>query len=163
VRATWAPKGKTPVLHHRFNWKRLSMSAAVGYAPDGSDAWLVFAMRPGAYNQDSLIEYLEDLHDHLDGDKITLIWDGLPSHRSVIMKNWIAAQRSWLVVERLPAYGHDLNPVELIWGNLKSSELANLCPDTIEEAAVHAENGLTRIGSDAELAFAFLGHCGLKL
>jgi transposase len=96
-------------------------------------------------------------------DPITQIWDGLPSHRSVIMKTWIAAQRSWLVVERLPAYGHDLNPVELIWGNLKSSELANLCPDTIDEAAVHAENGLARIGADAELAFAFLGHCGLKL
>jgi putative transposase len=139
------------------------MSAAVAYAPDGSDAWLVFAMRPGAYNQDSLIEFLEDLHDHLGGDKLTLIWDGLPSHRSVVMKTWIAAQRSWLVVERLPAYGHDLNPVELIWGNLRPSELANLCPDTIEEAAVHAEDGLVRIGADAELAFAFLDHCGLRL
>jgi hypothetical protein len=104
------------VLRHRFSWKRLSMSAAVGYAPDGSDAWLVFNMRPGAYNQDSLIEFLEDLHAHLGGNKITLIWDGLPSHRSQVMKAWIAEQRSWLVVEQLPAYGHDLNPVELIWG-----------------------------------------------
>ena len=51
------------------------------------------------------------------------------------MKAWIASQRHWLVVEQLPAYGHDLNPVELVWGNLKSSELANLCPDTIDEAA----------------------------
>src|ERR1700674_5887860 len=33
VRATWAPKGKTPVLHHRFSWKRLSMSGAVGRRP----------------------------------------------------------------------------------------------------------------------------------
>lgn len=163
MRATWAPKGKTPVLHHRFNWKRLSMSGAVGYAPDGSDAWLVFNMRPGAYDQDSLIEFLEDLHVHLGHDKLTLIWDGLPSHRSKVMKAWIAQQRHWLVVERLPAYGHDLNPVELIWGNLKSSELANLCPDTIEEAAGHAEDGLRRIGTAADLCFAFLRHCGLKL
>lgn len=48
-------------------------------------------------------------------------------------------------------------------GCLESSELANLCPDTIEEAAVHAENGLIRIRSDTELAFAFLEHCGLTL
>jgi hypothetical protein len=149
VRSTWAPKGKTPVLRHRFSWKRLSMSAAVGYAPDGSDAWLVFNMRPGAYNQDSLIEFL--------------IWDGLPSHRSQVMKAWIAEQRSWLVVEQLPAYGHDLNPVELIWGNLKSSELANLCPNTIDEAAAYAEDGIQRIGTDGDLCFAFLRHCGLKL
>ena len=120
-------------------------------------------MRPGAYNQESLIEFLEDLYTHLGGDKLTLIWDGLPSHRSKVMQAWIADQRGWLVVERLPAYGHDLNPVELVWGNLKSSELANLCPDTIQEAAVYAKEGLDRIGTDADLCFAFLRHCGLKL
>lgn len=139
------------------------MSAAVGFAPDGSDSWLVFNMRPGTYNQDSLIEFLQDLHEHLGNDKLTLIWDGLPSHRSKVMRAWIAQQRPWLVVERLPAYGHDLNPVELIWGNLKSSELANLCPDTIDEAAAFADAGLGRIGGDADLPFAFLKHCGLKL
>ena len=139
------------------------MSAAVGFAPDGSNAWMVFNMRPGSYNHDSIIEFLEDLHTHLGDDKLTLIWDGLPSHRSRVMKAWIVKQRHWLVVERLPAYGHDLNPVELVWGNLKSSELANLCPDTIEQATVHAEHGLHRIGSDTDLCFAFLRHCGLPL
>jgi putative transposase len=139
------------------------MSAAVGYSPNGNNAWLVFNMRPGAYNDVTLIEFLEDLHTHIGKDKLTLIWDGLPSHRSKLMKSWITKQRNWLVVEKLPAYGHDLNPVELIWGNLKSSELANLCPDTIDEASQYATDGLTRIGSDAELSFAFLRHCGLKL
>ena len=139
------------------------MAAAVGFSPDGEDAWLVFSMRPGAYNEETLIEFLEGLHDHLNGDKLTLIWDGLPSHRSRTMRAWVARQRSWLVVERLPAYGHELNPVELVWGNLKSSELANLCPDTIDDAADHAEAGLERIGSDADLCFAFLSHCGIEL
>jgi transposase len=163
VRATWAPKGHTPVLSHRFGWKRLSMSAAVGFSPEGSEAWLVFTMRPGAYTDVTIIEFLEDLHHHLGDDKVTVIWDGLPSHRSKVMKAWIATQRHWLVVEQLPGYAHELNPVELIWGNLKASELANLCPDTIDEAAVYADEGLNRIGSDADLCFAFLRHTGLKL
>ena len=120
-------------------------------------------MRPGAYNEVSIIEFLEDLPAHLSVDKLTLIWDGLPSHRSKMMKAWITSQRAWLVVEPLPGYGHDLNPVELIWGNLKPSELANLCPDTIKEAVGYAEGGLDRIGTDAELSFAFLRHCGLEL
>lgn len=151
------------MLRHRFNWKRLSMAAAVGFAPDGSEAWLVFHMQPGSYNEGTIIEFLEDLHRHLGQDKVTLIWDGLPSHRSKVMKAWIASQRHWLVVERLPAYGHDLNPVESIWGNLKSTELANLCPDTIDEAAGFADDGLERIGTDTDLCFAFLRHCGLTL
>ncbi len=141
MRATWAPKGQTPVLTHHFNWKRLSMSAAVCFRPDGSEASLVFGMQPGAYNDESLMEFLVELHRHLDGDKVTLIWDGLPSHRSRAMQAFIKSQRHWLVVERLPAYAPDLNPVEQIWGNLKGGELANLCLDTIEKAERSSTRG----------------------
>lgn len=151
------------MLRHHFSWKRLSMAGAVAYRPDGSDASLVFQMRPGAYNDETLIEFLIELHGHLDGDKATVIWDGLPSHRSRRMKAFVTSQRRWLVVEQLPGYAHDLNPVEQVWGNLKGKELANLCPDLIEEAAEAADAGLSRIGSDAELCFAFLRHCGLAL
>jgi len=51
----------------------------------------------------------------------------------------------------------------MIWGNLKSSELANLCPDTIDEAAGVADAGLEQIGGDSALCFAFLRHTGLSL
>jgi hypothetical protein len=50
-------KRQTPAGRHHFNWKRLSMSAAVGFASDGSNPWLVFNMRPGDYNDGSLIEF----------------------------------------------------------------------------------------------------------
>ena len=50
VRATWAPRGQTPVLRHHFAWKRLSIAGVLAYEPDGSDAHLVFQLRPGAYN-----------------------------------------------------------------------------------------------------------------
>jgi transposase len=33
VRATWAPRGHTPVLRHPFNWKRLSLAGALAYEP----------------------------------------------------------------------------------------------------------------------------------
>jgi pimeloyl-ACP methyl ester carboxylesterase len=61
VRATWAPTGQTPVLHHHFGWKRLSVAGALVYEPDGSDAQLLFAMRPGAYETETLIQFLSDL------------------------------------------------------------------------------------------------------
>ena len=163
VRATWAPRGKTPVLRHRFSWKRLSMAGALAYEADGSDAQLIFQMRPGAYNDQTLIEFLTEMHTLLDGRKVILIWDGLPSHRSRRMKDWLATQRRWLRVEQLPGYAHDLNPTEGVWGNLKGQELANLCPDTIDEAAQLADQGLCRIGSETHLCLAFLHHTGLTL
>jgi transposase len=163
VRATWAPRGHTPVLRHRFAWKRLSLAGALVYEPDGSDAHLVFQLRPGAYNGENLIDFLTDLHELEQQRIVLLIWDGLPAHRSRYMTDWIASQRSWLSVERLPGYAPELNPIEQVWGSLKSRELANLCSDTIGELAELAEDGLHRIGSDARLCFAFLRHTGLRL
>ena len=151
------------MLRHHFSWTRLSMSAALAYRADRSEAALVFQFRDGAYNDESLIEFLEEFHAHFAGDRVTLIWDGLPSHRSKRMKAWVATQRRWLVVEQLPGYAHDLNPVELVWGNIKSRELANLCPDTIDEARDAADAGLTRVGSCYQLCFNFLDHTGLSL
>ena len=163
VRATWAPKGQTPVLRHPFNWKRLSLAAALVYEPNASDAHLVFELRPGAYNGETLIEFLSDLHQLEPGRRLVVLWDGLPAHRSRRMADWITTQRSWLRVERLPAYAPELNPTEQVFGNLKSSELANLCRSSIAEVQTIAEDGLDRIGSDAPLCFAFLRHSGLSL
>jgi transposase len=163
VRATWAPRGQTPVLRHPFNWKRLSLAAALVYEPNASDAHLVFELRPGAYNGETLIEFLSDLHHLEPGRRMVVLWDGLPAHRSRRMADWITTQRSWLRVERLPAYAPELNPTEQVFGSLKSSELANLCRSSIAEVKTIAEDGLDRIGSDAPLCFAFLRHSGLSL
>ena len=162
VRATWAPRGHTPVLRHRFNWKRLSLAGALAYEPDGSDAHLIFELRPGAYNDETLIEFLSDVHE-IERRPVLLIWDGLPAHRSRHMTDWVRTQGDWLSVEQLPGYASELNPIEQAWGNLKSQELANLCSDTIDEVAQVAEGGLDRIGTDANLCFAFLHHSGLRL
>jgi transposase len=163
VRATWAPRGQTPVLRHRFVWKRLSIAGALVYEPDGSDAHLVFQLRPGAYNDETLIEFLTDLDQLEQHRSVILIWDGLPSHRSRRMVDWVASQRDWLSIERLPGYAPDLNPTEQVWGSVKSTELANLCADTIGELAEVAEDGLDRISGDAPLCFAFLRNTGLRL
>ena len=151
------------MLRHRFVWKRLSVAAALVYEPDGNDAHLVFQLRPGAYNGESLIEFLTDLHQLEQGRAVLLLWDGLPAHRSRCMTAWVHSQRAWLSVERLPGYAPELNPTEQVWGNVKSTELANLCADTIGQVADLAEDGLDRISSDAALCLAFLRHAGLQL
>jgi hypothetical protein len=48
---------------------------------------IIFQTRSGSYNDDSLIEFLQALYAELDGAKVTLIWDGLPSHRSRSMQH----------------------------------------------------------------------------
>ena len=60
TRRTWSPRGHTPVIRHRFKWKRASMAAAICYGSRGG-AQLAFHHRVGAYDTDSLIGALEGL------------------------------------------------------------------------------------------------------
>jgi transposase len=126
VRRTWAPVGQPPTLTHPFNWKKASMAAALCYGVRGGGAQLAFHVTAGNYNTDILIEVLSELRRFLGGEKATLLWDGLPAHRSRAMRAWLATQRSWLVVERLPAYAPELNPVEGLWSSFKAVELGGM-------------------------------------
>jgi transposase len=163
TRRTWAPRGHTPVIRHRFKWKRASMAAGLCYGSHGGGASLAFHHQVGAYDTDTLIGALEGLRRFLGGQKVTLVWDGLPAHRSHAMRAWVRRQRSWLVVEPLPGYAPDLNPVEALWSSLKGLELANLAGDTLNDVIAAAERGIQRIRATHYLPFSFLRHCGLSL
>jgi DDE superfamily endonuclease len=97
------------------------------------------------------------------GEKATQLWDGLPAHRSTTMRAWLNRQRSWLVVERLPAYASELNPVEGLWSCLKAVELANLTSPTLAEVIDQAHKGVERVSRTPHLAYSFLRHAGLSV
>jgi transposase len=106
---------------------------------------------------------LGELRPFLGGEKATLLWDGLPSQRSTAMRAWLNTQRSWLVVERLPAYAPELNPVEGLWSSLKAVELANLTGPTLAEVIAQAHRGIQRLRRTPHLAYSFLRHAGLSV
>jgi transposase len=150
-------------LTHPFNWKKASMAAALCYGVRGGGAQLAFHVTPGNYDTDTLIEVLGELRRFLGGEKATLLWDGLPAHRSRAMWAWLATQRSWLVVERLPAYAPDLNPVEGLWSSFKAVELAKLTSPSLAQVIDQAHRGIQRIRTTPHLAYSFLRHTGLSV
>ncbi len=162
VRRTWAPKGETPVLIHAFNWSKLSICAALGYRWDGRRSRLFFQTREGSYESESLIVFLEDLRKELRGQRVILVWDGLPAHKSRTMNEYLRRQRSWLRVQRLPGYAPDLNPVETLWGNLKGQELGNRCAADLAELDTATHQGMGRVRRSRTLPFSFLRHAGLS-
>lgn len=139
------------------------MAAAIAYRWDGARTRLYFQTRQGTYNEHSLIEFVRELRRHFRGQQVILLWDGLPSHRSRLMNEFLAKQRHWLEVRRLPAYAPELNPVEGMWANLKARELANRCEVQIQRLAWVAEAGADRLRSDRDLLLGFLRHTGLQL
>jgi len=79
------------------------------------------------------------------------------------MRAWLATQRAWLAVERLPAYAPELNPVEGLWASLKAVELANLTGPTLAEMIDQAHLGIERVRQTPQLAYSFLRHAGLSV
>ena len=139
------------------------MAAAICYGVRGGGAQLAFHLQPGNYDTDSLIQVLGELRRFLGGEKATLLWDGLPAHRSRAMRAWLGTQRSWLVVEQLPAYAPELNPVEGLWSWLKGTLLANLVFPTLREVAKQAELGTERARQTPHLPYSFLRRTGLSV
>ena len=139
------------------------MAAAICYGVRGGGAQLPFHVTAGNYDTDTLIEVLGQLRRFLGGEKATLLWDGLPAHPSRTMQAWLATQRSWLVVERLPAYAPELNPTEGLWSTLKAVELANLTSPTLAEVIQQAHRGVERVRRTPQLAYSFLRHTGLSV
>jgi transposase len=150
-------------LTHLFNWKKASMAAALCYGVRGGGAQLAFHVTAGNYDTVSLIGVLGELRKFLGGEKTTLLWDGLPAHRSRAMREWIRTQRSWLVVERLPAYAPELNPVEGLWSTLKAVELANFTSPTLAKVIDQTHQGIDRVRRTPHLAYSFLRHAGLSV
>jgi transposase len=150
-------------LTHPFNWKKASRAAALCYGVRGGGAQLCFHITAGNYDTNTLIEVLGELRKFLGGEKATLLWDGLPAHRSRAMRAWLNTQRSWLVVERLPAYAPELNPIEGLWSSLKAVELANLVAPTLAEVIQQAHRGIERVRQTPHLAYSFLRHAGLSV
>lgn len=122
---------------------------------------MFFQIRPGSYNTESLIAFLEELRRELRGRKAILVWDGLPAHKSRVMQGYLEQQRNWLTVERLPGYAPDLNPVETMWENIKGQELANLCAEDLTEVDGAIRDGMARVEDSYTLPFSFLNHAGL--
>jgi transposase len=67
------------------------------------------------------------------------------------------------VVERLPAYAPELNPVEGLWSSLKAIELANLTSPTLAEVIAQAHRGIDRVRRTPHLTYSFLRRTGLSV
>lgn len=106
---------------------------------------------------------LGPLKRHFRGEPVVLLWDGLPADRGRVLTRYLATQRRWLSIERLPAYAPELNPVEALWGNVKGQECANVCAADRTELVRPLRRGLRRVRRRTSLAFSFLAHAGLSL
>lgn len=111
---TWAPCGQTPVLVERAGRTHLSLIAAI--APNGR---IYVAGQDQSFTSEDIVWFLTKLCSRYRKQKMLVIWDGAAIHRSEVVKAFLKQRPGRIHLERLPAYSPQLNPVELVWSQLK--------------------------------------------
>jgi len=80
----------------------------------------------------------------------------------VRVKGWLA-QRRRIVVQWLPPYAPDLNPVEAIWSHTKHGDLANFAPNSLKDFEHAFLASMARTKGQRRLLSAFFRAAGLKV
>ena len=109
-----------------FNWDHVG--AIAGLHRSG----FCFRLCEGSVNQERVVEFLNALKPHLRRP-LLILWHGAKTHRSRMVRDYVDSTRRQIVIERLPAYAPELNPVEYLWAWLKRHALANYCPESLAQ------------------------------
>ena len=148
---TWAPRGKTPVIQRPGQRQSISAASAVN-AKGGF--W--FATYQGALNAELFIELLKKMMKGR-AKPVHLVVDGLPAHKKLNVREYIASTRGKLTMHVLPGYAPDLNPDELVWSHVKRTGVARNPLRAGEKLELRIEQQLHDVQKNRRLVRSFFG------
>src|SRR5271165_3325795 len=115
---TWAIKGQTPVVERPG--QRQSISAASAVNAKGGFWYCTYE---GGLTAELFVSLLRKMMRHRV-KPVHLVIDGLPAHKTRLVKDYVQSTKGRLTLHLLPGYAPELNPDELVWSYVKRSEVA---------------------------------------
>jgi transposase len=115
---TWGKKGQTPVVERPG--QRQSISAASAVNARGAFWYCTYH---GGLNAELFVTLLRRMMRHRS-KPVHLVVDGLPAHKTQLVKTYVAATNGMLTLHFLPGYAPELNPDELVWSHVKRTGVA---------------------------------------
>ena len=77
----------------------------------------------GGLNAELFVTLLRKMMRHRS-KPVHLVVDGLPSHKTKLVKDYVQSTKGRLNLHFLPGYAPDLNPDELVWSHVKRTGVA---------------------------------------
>ena len=115
---TWGVKGKTPVVERPG--QRQSVSAASAVNARGAFWYCTYQ---GGLNAELFATLLRQMMRGRS-KPVHLVVDGLPAHKTALVKAYVASTNGMLTLHFLPGYAPELNPDELVWSHMKRTGVA---------------------------------------
>jgi transposase len=155
---TYAPIGKTPILHEHLS--RDHLSAMSGITLEGR---LYMMEQERSFKGEDVVRFLKHLMRQIPG-KLLVVWDGSPIDRGGTVKDFLASgASSRLKLEQLPGYAPDLNPDEGIWKHLKYVELKNVCCQNLAELKVELRKAKERLRHKRDIILGCIRQPGFEV
>ena len=110
---TWGVKGQTPVIERPGQRQSISAASAVN-----SKGGFWYCTYEGGLNAELFVTLLRRLMRRRT-KPVHLVVDGLPAHKTALVKTYVASTNGLLTLHFLPGYAPELNPDELVWSHLK--------------------------------------------
>ena len=110
---TWAPRGHTPVLRHRYRRDRISVISGLSISPVRHRMGLYYRFHRHNIDGLAVCDFLRHLLRHLRGHVI-VIWDNASIHRGEPVRD-MCRSFARLHLVALPPYAPELNPDEGVW------------------------------------------------
>ena len=155
---TYAPVGKTPIVHEHLSRDHLSVISAITL-----EGKLLMMEQERSFNSQDVVRFLRHLLGQIPG-KLLLIWDGSPIHRARAVKDFLSSGASRRVkLEQLPGYAPDLNPEEGIWKHLKYVELKNVCCQNLSELKVELRKAKERLRHKRDVILGCIRQPGFEV
>jgi transposase len=115
---TWSAKGSTPIIERPG--QRQSISAASAVNAKGGFWYCTYE---GGLNAELFVLLLKRMMRNRT-KPVHLVVDGLPAHKTVLVKTYVASTKGLLTLHVLPGYAPELNPDELVWSHMKRTGVA---------------------------------------
>jgi transposase len=153
---TWAPVGRTPVVKATGARHSLNMISAVT-----AQGLLRFATYTGSLTGARFIEFCRKLIADTEGP-VYLVVDGHPTHRSKLVKEFVASTNGALKLFVLPAYSPQLNPDEWVWKNVKHDRVGRTSVTGPDEFKAKIIGALRRLQKMPHIVRAFFADPDLR-
>jgi transposase len=149
---TWGVKGHRPVVE--VPGQRQSIRAASVVSAQGA-FW--FATYEGGLDGERFASLLKKLMFRRR-KPVHLIVDGLPAHKTALVKNYIASTEGRLTLHFLPGYAPELNPDEPVWSHVKRTGVARRPLLKGEKLGPKIQEQLEHLRQNPKLIRSFFQH-----
>lgn len=155
---TWAPRGKTPLLRHRFRRDKVSAISAISVSPKRQRVGLYYRLYQHNIKRVDVRAFLSHLLRHLRADVFVLL-DRASIHLGPDLRQ-LETRSGRLHLEYFPGYAPELNPDEGVWCLLKRW-LANDCPQDADDLQIELIGRLDDLRESPNKLRACIRHSGL--